>query len=100
LLANGMTMTEASELVGIPIPDRLPADPPFSSKPRHCHLSAILVNAVLAATLVPFLTAISSRFDFRSSLREIVVIPFMAATAYHDLQHCFSKPRIKVGEKR
>ena len=40
LVAHGMTITEASELVGIPVPDRLPADPPFVPTPemirQHC----------------------------------------------------------------
>jgi len=33
LVANGMTIIEASELVGIDVPDRLPSDPPYTPTP-------------------------------------------------------------------
>jgi hypothetical protein len=40
LVAAGMDISEAASLVGIPAPDRLPADPPFTPTPemirRHC----------------------------------------------------------------
>ena len=40
LVAHGLSIDEASELVGIEIPDRLPADPPHTPTPtmirEHC----------------------------------------------------------------
>jgi len=40
LVTSGMSITEAAELVGCPVPDRLPADPPFTPTPamirQHC----------------------------------------------------------------
>jgi len=40
LAASGMSIIQASKLVGIPVPDRLPTDPPYTPTPgqirEHC----------------------------------------------------------------
>jgi len=50
LLAGGVSITKASDLVGIPVPDRLPVDFPFTPSPEMIRQHCFAIQSTWTAT--------------------------------------------------